>query len=296
MVIIELFRKSYTLVKYNLVLIQPLLLFFLLIGLILGPVSGLTALNAAGLFLLFAIMGLVSAFLAGWYSMFHKTVQLSDKGKNMTKEERAIASLNLFKEFFPGVGKFFPRIISGLLLYVLLFVVVISLTEIIGVKIIGALPEFTQNELNAAFKTESSLIAFINNISPEEKVRIVKWTLLKLAVIGFYSYLTMFWTQAVIAGKKTGLAAYWESLKAVVQKPLVTSGIFASNFLSLLAVYFISTVSITLLGASSFMGFMAQFIGLILIILLVVYFTMMSFLYFEKYRKNNSISWTDSFR
>lgn len=296
MIIIELFRKSYTLVKYNLVLIQPLLLFFLLVGLILGPVSGLTALNAAGLFLLFAIMGLFSAFLAGWYNMFHKTVQLSDKGKNMTKEERAIASLNLFKEFFPGVGKFFPRIISGLLLYVLLFVIIISLTEIIGVKIIGALPEFTQNELNAAFKTESSLIAFINTISPEEKVRIVKWTLLKLAVIGFYSYLTMFWTQAVIAGKKTGLAAYWESLKAVVQKPLVTSGIFASNFLSLLAVYFISTLSITLLGASSFLGFIAQFIGLILIILLVVYFTMMSFLYFEKYRKNNSVSWTDSFR
>lgn len=275
MVLVELFSKTYDLVKNNLILVQPLLIFLLLLSLITSPLTPGMGISSAVIVMIISILGLFCAFFAGWYSMFHKSIEYVDK-LNLSPEEKALNSINLFKEFFPGVGKYFLKVISGYLLYVMFFIILLNLVHILGAKLIGIPTSINPDEFSKIVSDEQKLLNFAFKISSSDWIKIIKWNIMSFTVYGLFSYVTMFWVQALITEGKRPLTAYWESIKTVFKNPIVTIIIYIAQCASIVGVCFISIVMS--------MNIVAQFILLMALILLVVYFTMMSFLYFERYR------------
>jgi uncharacterized membrane protein len=104
----------------------------------------------------------------------------------------------------------------------------------------------------------------------------MQWDLLGIIVIGLFSYITMFWIQAVIAEGKRPFKAYLESIKTVFKNPVATLVIYLSQCAGIIGVSFFS--------AAYSLNIILQFVGLMLLILVIVYFTMMTFLYFERYK------------
>lgn len=282
--IIELFCKSYQLIKDNLILVQPLLLFLMLLGFILAPIS----IGGLSIVFFFIVLSLFCAFSSGWFNMFHKCVNLSDK-QGLSREEKALNSINLLKEFFPGVGKYFYKILLGSIIYiVLLFIVVNLFGGIIGDRLIGYPESVNSKELMNAFISGGNSLEFLNKITDTDKIKVLLWNGLSFIILVIFSYLTMFWIHSVIVEDKGIIKAYLESLKTVLKRPFTSSVIFIS--------YWGSIIGIGFLGSRGSLNFIVHLVLLMLLALVFVYFTMMTFLYFEKYRKNNCNSWTDSFR
>ena len=261
--------------KNNLILVQPLLIFFLVISILLSPVTLTGGISIAVIIMFASVAGLFCAFWAGWYNMFHKSIEYVDK-LNLTPEEKAVNSLNLFKEFFPGVGKYFLKIVAGFVIYSIFAFLLFIVIQLVGDKFIGFPKSITVDQLMAAAADGQKALVLLNKITPADRLKIMQWDLLGLIIMGLFSYITMFWTQAVISGGKRPLKAYWESVKAVFKNPFITIIIYLSQCVGIIGVSFIS--------AAYSLNIIIQFVGLMVLIMVIVYFTMMSFLYFEKYR------------
>lgn len=287
MIIPELFSKTYDLVKTNLILVQPLLLFLLLLGFILAPLSVHGVINMASIIMVFSVLGLFCAFLAGWFNMIHRCIKLSAK-QGLTPEEKALNSIKLFSDFFPGVGKYFLKVVFGLIIYVFLLILVINFVGIIGQHFIGFPQSLTPVELSNSLVNEDKAMELLNKMSDIDKIKLAKWNILTIALTGLFSYITMFWIQAIVSANKNPIAAYFESLKTVIKNPVTTLLIYIS--------YWASIIGVSILSSIRSINYIAQFLILMVLIFTVVYFTIMMFLYFERYRKNNCTSRTDCVR
>jgi hypothetical protein len=158
LVLKQLFSKTYYLVKNNLILVQPLLIFFLVISILLSPVTLSGGVNIAVIIMFASVAGLFCAFWAGWYNMFHKSIEYTDR-LNVTPEERAINSLNLFKEFFPGVGKYFLKIVIGFVIYFIFIMILFQIIQLVGDKVIGFPTSITTDELIKAASNGDKALA-----------------------------------------------------------------------------------------------------------------------------------------
>ena len=98
----KLIPRTFNIVKINQVLIMPFLMFLLLVVVVLSP-GGINP------FVIVAVLALKSVFLSGWLNMFHMCLE-NTNNENISDEQKALNSLNLYKEFFPGVGKYFQKI------------------------------------------------------------------------------------------------------------------------------------------------------------------------------------------
>ncbi len=116
----DIFSQSFKLVKYNLVLLLPFFLFLLVAGFILLPISNISG-PPPVFYALFVVPALFSVFLSGWLNMFKKCTEEPPSGETLPPDKRTEDSLLLFREFFPGVGKYFIKIALGVLIYSILF-------------------------------------------------------------------------------------------------------------------------------------------------------------------------------
>mgnify|MGYP006870483952 CR=1 FL=1 len=282
----DLFGKTFHIVRNNLILVQPLLFFMLLAGVFSSSLSGITTITPAAIVLIISNIALFCAFLAGWYHMIHKSIVLQTKPAK-SEEERAVESVKLFNEFIPGVGRYFLDIVIGLILFFVLLFIVMNITGFIGQHYIGIPEGITKQDLSTALINEENAIKFLNSISNADKIKISKWYILTMTTSGLFSYLTMFWAPAIIAGNNP-FKAYLISLKTVLKRPIATISIFLS--------FWISAFFISIINSLSMNNFLLQFLGLVLFVLSILYFTLMNFLYYDENSENNSTSWTNSFR
>ena len=281
----ELYIKTFKLIKYNIILVQPLLIFMLLFGLVINIIAGASKTGPAIIIIILSLVGLFCAFLAGWFNMFHKCVQNSFD-ENITEKEMAENSPALFKEFTPGVGKYFLKVFVGLIIYVVLFYLFLTFSSYLCEKFIGFPQSVSKTDITQAVFSESKALEVLNKLSKHDKILILKWNLVILFSTGVFSFLTMFWLPAMIAENKNPFSAYLASLVKILQKPFQTLIIFISYWMA-------STVAIIInaLGANNFFF---EFIGLILYVFVLIYFITMLFLYYERYSKNNNSGRSDS--
>lgn len=282
----NIYRTTFDLLKTNMVLVQPLILFFILAGIIFMPLGNDK--NLSNILIVLLCVGLVSVvFNAGWYSMFHKCI-ITPPNPNLTKAEQTIKSLELFKEFFPGVALYFIPFLGGSLLYLALLVIIFIAAYNWGIEHIGIPLGIPWEQLFSADQTSESVRDFFNKLSPGVKYQIALWevvVIIALLVNYLLNYLTMFWAQSIVFLKVNPVSAFIKSIKLVVQNPVRTFIISLSFSLCLQITFLISIVPFILL----------QFIGLALYILVIVYFNLLIFVYFDKKQLGNN-SRSDCFR
>lgn len=271
-IINRLISRSFNILRVNMVLSMPLLMFLLLIVLILAPIGNVN------IFIIIALLALKSVFLSGWLNMFHACIK-NTENENLSDEQKTINSLNLYQEFFPGVGKYFQKIFWGMLYGIMIFILSINLIEAITMHFLGHFSSFSAeaflNTVHNATKN-SDIINFWNKISHADKIKIYKLVGCDIFFIGLFSYLTMFWTQFVIVEDKPPIKAFLSSIKAVSKDPLNSFLMFVFSIVGL-ALIFVLNFKI---GANIF----SQLLILMLFVYFIVYCTLMLFLYFEKYR------------
>ena len=264
----KLILQTFNLLKSNTVLIMPLLLFLLLLVTILAPLGGVN------IFIMLAILAMKSVFVAGWFNMFHVCIK-NNTNDNLSDDEKVLNSLGLYKEFFPGVGMHFRKIFLGMLIYVL----AINLAESLIFHFFAnfesfSIPDFMTAMHNAS--SNSDIVKYWESVTPVDKITIYKLAIIDMSFILLFSYLTMFWALFVVVEEKSVLKSFRESVRVVFNDPLNTFAVFASAIFA-----FICILGLNLLLGSNAIG---QLLFLVLTTYAVVYFIMMTFLYFERYR------------
>lgn len=285
--LIRILKKSFDILWQNSVIIQPFILFLLLISILLGSISNLKE-GFSPLLICFLIsaFALFCAFLAGWFQLFQAAIR--NYAKNVSPTERAELSLASFREFLPAVGRFFVPITTAMILYILLFFAVLKLTAFLGIKYIGLSENISFSRLAVLFDNKEKIYAFVSALTEADRQKLMLWDLLILFMTGSFSYVTMFWFQAIMMNGENAFKAFISSIKGVFANPFVTIGIF---MLYWLASFLTSFISALVPGM-----FLLQLLNLMLVVFITVYFIMVNFVYFEEYSGNNIAGWTNIFR
>lgn len=285
----QLLPQTFSLIRDNLVLPIPFLVFLLLLGFVLAPLTSASSMLAFA-YMLFVAVALFAVFLSGWLNMFKTCVHNASNNEKLSKEEIAINSFSLFKEFLPGVGKYFTKIALGLLFYILLYNFLMLILETIFAYFFGTFA-FDKNTLVNNINNPSAAQDFWANISDSDKSKIMKLTVVEGIITFLYCYLTMFWVQFVLIKDLYPLRAFVKSAQKVIMNPFGALFVFLSGFMGIFSVLFFSAI---LSKDSPF-----QLLVLFLLVYAIVFYIMLTFLYLEKseeHKKSNCPGRTDSVR
>jgi hypothetical protein len=266
----DLFRRSFVLLRHNMVLSLPFLAFWLLIGFVLVSLSG----GGERLFSLVLLLGIMSAFTSGWFNMFKKCVE-TPLNENLPEDELTEDSFSLFKEFFPGVGKYFVRIAVGLTLFLLVFNVLMLGIETLALHFLGGFESFRPEEMIKAMNQPSFMPDFWKNINDTDKSRIISIAALEVGFTVLLAYLAMFWAQFVVLKDISPLKGFLKSIITTVKDFLRTFPIFVLNTLLLAGVFVISAV----LGVNP----LIRLVMILLFVYALVFHILMTFLYVERH-------------
>ena len=279
-------KKSYTLLRQNLVILQPLILFMLIMTITLSSLNNIQkGISPAIVVLAVCCFCMIGAFLAGWYPLFTKVIENS-YNTSSTPQEKAYMSIQTLKEFLPGVGNYFLPILLTMILYVGIIFVLSQFISILGLKFIGLSENINPDKLINVLSNSQNLENFVKNLTPSDHSLLLKWDLLILAISSLFSYLTMFWLQAIIIKTKNPLKAFIENLKAIFAKPFITLGLF---------LFYLTTNMFVGLFSGISTNFIFQLLNLFIVIFLTAYFIMVNFVYFEDYNENTSPRRSNSF-
>lgn len=286
--LIRILKKSFDILWQNSVIIQPFILFMFLISLLLGSV-GSFRIEFSPLMIGFLIsaFALSCAFIAGWFQLFQAAIRNYAK-KDATPAERAELSLGSFREFLPAVGRFFVPVTIAMILYLLLFFAMMKLAVILGLKYIGVSENISFASLSGILGDKEKVYLFVESLTTADRQMLLKWDMLLLFAVGFFSYITMFWFQAIIMNGENAVKSFFTGMKAVFANPFVTFGIFVFYWCSSFFTSFVSAIFPEM--------FLIQLLNLMLVVFITAYFIMINFVYFEEYSGNNIAGWTNIFR
>ena len=161
---------------------------------------------------------------SGWFQLFQAAIR--NYAADISPEQRAERSFESFREFLPAVGRFFVPIMVASLLYIALFFGVIKLIGFIGVKYIGFTENINPAKLAGLFGDNTKVYEFVASLTELDRKTLIKWDLLAIFMMGGFSYLTMFWFQAIMMNGENAFLAFVSGLRAVLSKPFVTFGFF----------------------------------------------------------------------
>lgn len=285
--LIRILKKSFDILWQNSVIIQPFILFMFLISILLGSINNLKdGFSPLLIGFLISAFALFCAFLAGWFQLFQAAIR--NYSKNVSPTERAELSLASFREFLPAVGRFFIPVTMTMILYILLFFAVLKLTLFLGTKYIGFTENISPAKLVGLFGDNTKIYSFVESLSELDRYKLFQWDLFMLFMMGSFSYVTMFWFQAVMMNGENAFKAFISGVKGVFANPFVTGAIFMLYWLVSFLTSFISALVPGM--------FLVQLLNLMLVVFITVYFIMVNFVYFEEYSGNNIAGWTNIFR
>ncbi len=198
---LKIIRESFGITnKYIVYLATPLVLFSFLSSLYLVFSSNSGKIGLIFAVILFLLM--LAAFTAGWLYMVSNCV------KNKDLEDK----LSLIVEFPSGVGEFFLPALGILFNLLLICGLIYFGAHVFGMHYIGDIGITAEALKNAQTSPEAAKQLF-ESLSPEQIVRIGKWSLLSFVVGLFCSFMFMFYSPAVIYKTKNPFKAIFVALK-----------------------------------------------------------------------------------
>lgn len=144
----ELFKEAVKITNYNIILAIPLIIFIKILDLY--SVYSKYNVDSALKFLVASItvLFMFGIFCSGWFNMIKGAINLSKK-VFVLDEDRAKATMNLFKNFSEGVGKFFLSFVGAYIIFLFIQAIATPLVYILGVNIIGGLDTNSMQNLQS---------------------------------------------------------------------------------------------------------------------------------------------------
>ena len=274
----ELFKEAIKITNYNIILAVPLIVFIKILDLY--SLYSKYNIDSTPKFLIASItvLFMFGVFCAGWFYMVEGAVKLSKK-VFVLDTDRAKATMNLFKIFPEGVGKFFLSFVGVYVIFLFIQAIATPLVYILGVNIIGGLDAESMQHLqeltiNTELASNQGMPAFIDKLSIEQIIFFAKWSLLFMSVTSVIMYLLMLWIPEIVCCTPNPLLALWRSLVKLFKDFFTTVRLFITLWLIGFALLFINTFAV--------INPIAYIIMSIVLFYFSVYFVVLIFLYFDR--------------
>ena len=263
-------KESFNIVWKNLILMQPPILFMLIMSLFLSGFNRVNANNTVSIIFILALIFLSIAFISGWLHMIKKTIAF-EKDNTISNEDKAIQSFGLVKHFFPGVGEyFFPAVGIGFLLTIILFFSAFFAVKQ-GVASFG-LPDMEIFKKSLELNTTTQIEAYFSTL-PEEKIfSIFSWFFFLFTIEAGIQFILMWWAPALLYNTKNPLWALILNFKFLFKHFFSTLGILL--FLIIL------NIVISLISSIFSQNAVLSLISFLLFFFYVTYYVVIIFLYY----------------
>lgn len=275
----NIFKKSAKLFKDNMMLIQPLFIWMLVIMLTLIPLSGKTSFDMGLIFTLILILLCTTAFLAGWYNCTTFVVSLKEK-KYETLEEHNKNQIEILKRFFPGVAEYILPVTVVSVLYCGIGYGFMELYRFLAKKIFIAykFPNDFFTVLNNG--SQSDITTYLQNSLSHSQLTILLWAIAGSFVLYLVFNLIVLWFMpAIFYTSKNPFKAVWKSIIFLFKNIKIS--------LAIVIIMFLINMVITFVRAFTGNGILA-FVPFLLTFIYLVYYVLTVFLYYEEKTQSNS--------
>lgn len=274
----ELFRDAIKITNYNIILTIPLIIFVKVLDLY--SLYSRYNVDSTPKFLLasLTVLFMFGVFCAGWFYMVQGAISLSKK-VFVLDEDRARATLNLFKLIPEGVGKYFLSFVGVYVIFFFIQVLATPIVSLIGVNIIGGLDQTAISNLQtmaseSAINTAQGMAEFIEKLTPEQIIFFGKWSLLFMVVTSMIMYFLMLWIPEIIYNTTNPFLALWKSLIKNFKNFFTSIRLFLSLWFMGFALLFINTFAV--------INPFAYILMSIILFYFTVYMVVLIFLYYDK--------------
>ena len=268
------FLTSFQILKDNMLYIQPLLFYILLIMMAPAYLFSKIVLPFPKICIIISIFLLTSAFLAGWLYINKQAVL--DYSIDDDKETVINKSIKNFKMYFQGVGENFFRVLGSSV--IVLFIYMISIYKL-GLIYIGHSSVFS-NLINLSAKSHEDLINYINTTSLSEQLIFVKWIGIYVLFIMLMHFFAVLYFTITVFEKNNIFCLLIKTLTFIFKNILGCIGIIAGLFL----IYILINIISVLCGVNSF----AFAVSIILLSLYLNYYILLVFCFYNDKTKSNS--------
>lgn len=212
---LKLFKEAFKTANDCIILTIPLVLFMWMLSFYFAFSNAVVNVPAEIILAFITVLFMTGAFLSGWFFMVQKAIEVS-KGVYVLDEDRAKATMNLFKVIPLGIGKYFLSFIGMILLF--LFIVTLTGAAVykLGIHFVGNV--FTQEQLTGALTSTQDMKAFIDSLSLEQLIKLNLWNMLIMGATTILSFLFMLWVPEIIYSTVNPFTALFKSIKKVFCK------------------------------------------------------------------------------
>ncbi len=269
---LKLFKDTIKTTNENIILATPLIIFMWILSLYIAytkeAISSLPQLLLSSITVLF----MTSAFLAGWFYMVKKGINLS-KQVFVLDSDRAKATFNLLKTIPSGIGKYFLSFLVQIIISMIIYVIAGLVIYKTGITLIGDIG-IEATELKTILSSSAEIQTFLNSLTLEQLIKINNWNLLIMGVTSILSFLLMLWIPEIIYNSKNTFKALFRSIKKIFKKPLKAVKLYI--FITIL------NFVLSLLNSFSAVNPLIYFVIMILYFYFLVYLVVLIFSYYDK--------------
>ena len=273
-----MFRIPFQILRNNMIFIQPLLLFLLLLMSASIFIAGRNMYMLPRIGLAISLVLLTVAFIAGWLHINKLGIEnysSSDEQEIITQK-----SINSFKQFFVGIGENFFKVLFSFVIIAVIYSAVMYGIMTLCLKLFGTptlimdLPNIAKNQTNA------ELVEYLNNISVEDKLNFISWVWSAIVSSSILNYFSLLYLVVVVNDKKNIFVSLWNTLKFFFKDILLGLLLVVVMFF----LYFFLNLLSFIVGTNSF----SFAILIILFTLYLNYYVLLVFWFYNERTKNNS--------
>ena len=272
-------KKALDITRKNVIIIQPLVLFLIVITFTTSALFQLAHKFTYIVFLTTNIL-LFTAFMAGWLYMIKKTIehyQKAENGEYKNDKEEAEASLALGKEFFPGVGDFFPAVTFTVVCYVAVYILLLFVCYKSGTYFLPPTDINWQEFIAASNSTPAEMQKYVASLSFQQIKAINLWMFYMGGIASLFTFLTMYLFPAVFDKKEQYFLVPFSAFNRNIV--FLCKNFFGS--LGLIVFLFFLQLVFSILSVIFSMNIIMSIIGLIISFYFATYAVVLIFLFYE---------------
>ncbi len=273
-----MFKTAYQILRNNMIFIQPLFVYMLIImnaGIV---VASRTIPSVTRIILLVCFVLLTIAFLSGW---FHINKLGIDK-YNPEDEQEVVTkkTIESIKQFFAGVGEKFLKMFFASVLFASIYAGISFCVTKLCLNLFGNPTIIMDFQNIAKMQTNTEIMAYLNNVTIEDKINFINWVWTAIVASSILNYLGVLYFSVVNSEQENIFISLGKTIMFFFKNIFSNIAIILVMFF----IYFFLNLLSFFLGANSF----SFAILIILFTLYLNYYVLLVMWFYNEQTKNNS--------
>ena len=267
----KLYKEAFKTANDCIILAIPLVLFMWILSFYFAFSNAVVNEPAEIILAFITVLFMTAAFLSGWFYMVQNAIVVS-RQVYVLDEDRAKATMNLFKVIPYGIGKYFLSFIGLILIFLFIVSLAGTLVYKFGIHYIGNV--FTQDQITAALSSTEDMKLFIDSLTVEQLIKLNLWNFLIMGTTTLISFLIMFWIPEIIYSTINSFTALFKSIKKVFVKFPKSVALFI--YLSILNIF------VSFLSTFAILHPLLYLLVMVICFYFIIYVVVLVFSYYEK--------------